>query len=71
MAKFSFENTIGELLAEPKVVELINEIFPDLLKNPMIEMAKSLKLNYALPYIESEVPREKIEEFRIKLSQIE
>lgn len=71
MAKFSFENTVVELLAEPKVVELIKELFPDLMQNPLIEMAKPFKLKDVLPYIESTVPRVKIEEFRQRLEKIE
>ena len=49
MPKYSFENTIGELLDTPETRALIDELCPELLEHPMLEVGRPFKVNQALP----------------------
>lgn len=70
MPKYTFDNTVAELLAEPKVVEIIKDLFPQVLNNPLIEMAKPFKFSDILPMISGAVPESLIKEFKTRLEAI-
>lgn len=42
--RFSLDNTLGEIMAEPLGEKLLAEMVPDLMANPMIEYAKRMTL---------------------------
>ena len=42
--KFTFDSTLGELLAEPLGLEMMTQMVPELVHNPMIEYAKKMTL---------------------------
>ncbi|HOA33105.1 MAG: hypothetical protein GXY95_07210 [Clostridiales bacterium] len=71
MPKYSFENTIGELLDTPETRALIDELCPELLEHPMLEVGRPFKVNQALPFIEGLADKERIENFRRRLEAIE
>ncbi|HQA04688.1 MAG TPA: hypothetical protein PLD98_00070 [Clostridiales bacterium] len=71
MPKYSFENTIGELLDTPETRALIDELCPELLEHPMLEVGRPFKVNRALPFIEGLADKERIENFRRRLEAIE
>lgn len=70
MGKYSFDNTIGELLDTPETKALIDELCPELLEHPMLEIGRAFPVNVALPFIESLVTEERIENFREKLEAL-
>lgn len=71
MAKYSFDNTIGELLEAPETKALIDELCPELLEHPMLEIGKPFPVNVALPFFEGLVTEERIENFKKRLAEIE
>lgn len=72
MPKYSFENTIAELLDTPETRALIDELCPELLEHPMLEVGRPFKVSMALPYIAEIVNDDaRIEDFRQKLEAIE
>ena len=44
MAKYTRETTVGEILKDPKAVEVIENFSPGITKNPAIRMVKKFKL---------------------------
>ncbi|MGI6773186.1 MAG: hypothetical protein GX264_01895 [Clostridiales bacterium] len=72
MPKYSFENTIAELLDTPETRALIDELCPELLEHPMLEVGRPFKVSMALPYIAEIVNDDaRIEDFRQRLEAIE
>lgn len=71
MAKWSFENTIGELLDNESTRALIAELAPEVFDHPMIEVGKAFTVNQALPFIEGLADEERIEAFRQALELLE
>lgn len=43
-ARFSLDNTLGEIMAEPLGKKMLDEMMPELMANPMIEYAKQMTL---------------------------
>ncbi len=70
MSKYSFQNTIGELLDTPETRALIDELCPELLEHPMIEIGRAFQVETALPFIEGLVTEERIENFKVRLEQL-
>ena len=71
MSKYSFDSLIGDLMEDPKVMELVNEIAPELLDHPMKDIAKPFPAKMALPFVEGMFTEEQIEEFKRRLEAIE
>ncbi|MCL2512512.1 MAG: hypothetical protein FWF08_01305 [Oscillospiraceae bacterium] len=70
MGNYSFDSTIGELLDTPETRALIDELCPELLEHPMLEIGRAFPVNVALPFIENLVTEERIENFRQRLAEI-
>lgn len=43
-ARFTLDNTLGEIMAEPLGKQLLDQMMPELMANPMIEYAKRMTL---------------------------
>ena len=79
MAKYSFEETtIGELLDNPKTAEFLFELVPEAKDHPMLDIGRPFTLEQALPFIETIADSmgitntaERIEDFKIKLAQLD
>jgi len=70
MAQYSFENTIGELLDTPETMALIDELCPELLEHPLLEVGRAFPVNVALPFFAELVTEERIEAFRVRLEAL-
>jgi len=70
MANYSFDTTIGELLDTPETKALIDELCPELLEHPMLEIGKAFPVNMALPFIADMVTEERIEDFKARLEAL-
>jgi len=70
MANYTFENTIGELLDTPETKALIDELCPELLEHPLIEVGRAFPVEVALPFFEELVTPDRIEEFRVRLEAL-
>lgn len=44
----SFESKLGDIMADPRYVEIFDKYCPGLPKNPMVAMAKALTIKYLL-----------------------
>lgn len=71
MAKFTFDNTIEEMLEDARVHALVEELFPEILDHPLLDMGKSFRFCDALPYVEEMLDPDKLEEFKVRLSEIQ
>lgn len=45
---FTLDTTLGELLNDPKAVEIMNQYAPGVATNPMVAMVKGMSLNQVL-----------------------
>jgi hypothetical protein len=45
---FTFDSKLGEIMADPRYVEIFEKYCPGLSKNPMVAMAKQLSIKYLL-----------------------
>ena len=70
MAKYSFDNTVGELMSAPEVKPIIRELFGQYLSHPMIRMARNYKFRDVVGYVRPVVGEAKIEAFRQALMRI-
>ncbi|MCL2513107.1 MAG: hypothetical protein FWF08_04315 [Oscillospiraceae bacterium] len=70
MGKYSFDNTIGELLDIPETRALAEELCPEVFEHPMLEIGKAFTINAALPFIENLASEERIENFRKRLEEL-
>ena len=71
MGKYSFDSNIGELLDTPETKALIDELCPELLEHPMLELARNFSINIALPFMEGLVTDERVENFKARLEALE
>ena len=73
MAKYSFDTKLSVLLKDPEVMKIVDELCPDLVNHPMKNMALAMGFtpNMAMVFLSKMYPKEKIEEFRQRLSEIE
>lgn len=71
MSKYSFDSLIGDLMEDPEVMAIVDDMCPELLDHPMKEVAKAFPINVALPFVEGMFTEEQIEEFRRRLEAIE
>jgi len=70
MAQYSFETTIGELLDTPETKALIDELCPELLEHPMLEVGRAFPVSVALPFFAELVSEDRIEGFRVRLEEL-
>ncbi len=73
MAKYSFDTKFSVLMKDPQVMEIVDDLCPDLLNHPMKSLAISLGFtpNMAMAVLSKMYSKEKIEEFRVRLEAIE
>ena len=73
MSKYSFDTKFSVLMKDPQVMEIVADLCPDLVNHPMKNMALAMGFtpNMAMVVLSKMYPKEKIEEFRQRLSEIE
>lgn len=73
MAKYSFDTKFSVLMKDPQVMAIVDDLCPDLLNHPMKSLAISLGFtpNMAMAVLSKMYSKEKIEEFRKRLAEIE
>ena len=73
MAKYSFDTKFSVLMKDPEVMKIADELCPDLLNHPMKNMALAMGFtpNMAMVVLSKLYSKEKIEEFRKRLEEIE
>ena len=67
---FSFENTIGEIVENPRTLALMEELLPGLADNPLLELGRGYPLSVAVPYLTMFVSKDNLEAFRLRLEEI-
>ena len=73
MAKQSFDTKLSVLMKDPEVMKIVDDLCPDLVNHPMKNMALAMGFtpNMAMVVLSKMYSKEKIEEFRQRLSEIE
>lgn len=73
MAKYSFDTKFSVLMKDPEVMKIVDDLCPDLVNHPMKNMALAMGFtpNMAMVILSKMYPKEKIEEFRVRLEAIE
>lgn len=59
----SMETTLGEILDNPELVAIMEEMTPGVTKNPMIKMAKGFTLAKIVKTPAAKMPEDKIQAF--------
>ena len=67
---FSFENTLGELIENPRTHALMEELFPGLADFPLLQLGWSHPLILARPYLAQFLGEAAVEAFRLRLEEI-
>ena len=62
--------TVGELLANPAARQIFNREFPNILRHPMLGLAKNFTLNKVINLAKGHVPQKKIEQILMELKRI-
>lgn len=70
MSKYSFETTVGEMLDTPEVRAILEEVCPQVLEHPLLEVGRTFKFVDALGYIEDMIDDDTVEEFRRRLEAL-
>ena len=60
---FSMDTVMGDILANPEAVAVMDELMPGASKNPMMKMAKGFTLGKIAATPAAKVPAEKMQEF--------
>ncbi len=73
MSKYSFDTKFKVLMNDPQVMEIVNDLCPEIMNHPMKNMAISMGFtpNMAMVVLSKLYSKEKIEEFRTRLEAIE
>lgn len=73
MAKYSFDTKFSILMKGPDVMKIVDDLCPDLLNHPMKNMAVAMGFtpNMAMVVLSKMYSKEKIEEFKKRLAEIE
>jgi hypothetical protein len=73
MAKYSFDTKFSVLMKDPEVMKIVEDLCPDLVNHPMKNMALAMGFtpNMAMVVLSKMYSKEKIEEFKQRLSEIE
>lgn len=59
----SMNTTLGEILDNPELVAIMEEMTPGITKNPMMKMAKGFTLGKIVKTPAAKMPEEKIQAF--------
>ncbi|NMC56546.1 MAG: hypothetical protein GYA50_04930 [Eubacteriaceae bacterium] len=70
MSKYSFETTVGEMLDTPETKALLEEICPQVLEHPLLEVGRTFKFVDALPYVQDMIDESTVEEFKKRLEAL-
>ncbi len=71
MSKYSFEaTTVGEMLDTPEIRSLVEEIMPDVLQHPLLEVGRTFMFCDAIPYIEDMLQPGQLEQFGEALAKL-
>ena len=73
MAKYSFDTKYRVLMKDPQVMEIVEDLCPEIVNHPMKSLALSLGFtpNMAMAVLSKMYSKEKIEEFKTRLAAIE
>ncbi len=73
MAKYSFDTKFSVLMKDPQVMEIVEDLCPEIVNHPMKSLALSLGFtpNMAMAVLSKMYSKEKIEEFKTRLAEIE
>ena len=73
MAKYSFDTKFSVLMKDPQVMELVNDLCPEIMNHPMKNLALTMGFtpNMGMVVLSKIYSKEKIEEFRTRLEAIE
>ena len=73
MSKYSFDTKFSVLMKDPQVMEIVEDLCPEIVNHPMKSLALSLGFtpNMGMAVLSKMYSNEKIEEFRVRLEAIE
>ena len=73
MAKYSFDTKFSVLMKDPQVMEIVEDLCPEIVNHPMKSLALSLGFtpNMAMAVLSKMYSKEKIEEIKTRLAAIE
>ena len=73
MPKYTFDTKFSVLIKDPKVMEIVDDLCPEIMNHPMKNLALSLGFtpNQGMVVLSKMYSKEKIEEFRVRLEAIE
>ena len=73
MSKYSFDTKFSVLMKDPQVMEIVNDLCPEIMNHPMKNLALSMGFtpNMRMVVLSKIYSKEKIEEFRTRLEAIE
>ena len=73
MSKYSFDTKFSVLMKDPQVMEIVEDLCPEIVNHPMKSLALSLGFtpNMGMAFLSKMYSKEKIEEFRVRLEAIE
>lgn len=70
MSKYSMQTTVGELIDTPETKAIIEEIMPQVLQHPLLEVGRSFKFEDAIPYIEDMIEEGDVEKVQKRLEEL-
>ncbi len=73
MSKYSFDTKFSVLMKDPQVMEIVEDLCPEIVNHPMKSLALSLGFtpNMGMAVLSKMYSKEQIEEFRTRLEAIE
>ncbi len=73
MSKYSFDTKFSVLMKDPQVMEIVNDLCPEIMNHPMKNLALAMGFtpNMGMVVLSKIYSKEKIEEFRTRLEAIE
>ena len=73
MAKYSFDTKFSVLMKDPQVMEIVNDLCPEIMNHPMKNLALTMGFtpNMGMVVLSKIYSKEKIEECRTRLEAIE
>lgn len=73
MSKYSFDTKFSVLMRDPQVMEIVNDLCPEIMNHPMKNLALTMGFtpNMGMVVLSKIYSKEKIEEFRRRLEAIE
>ena len=73
MSKYSFDTKFSVLMKDPQVMEIVNDLCPEIMNHPMKNLALAMGFtpNMGMVVLSKIYSKEKIEEFKTRLEAIE